>query len=74
MITQSETRYQKPLLRRIIVTNETPHCVGLLPDDLLAELHRAAFAERCAAGEHSGAAVGMLLLLPATANEVLSIA
>ena len=74
MITQSETRYQKPLLRRIIFTGEVPHGTRLLPDDLLAELHHAAFAEHRAVGDHSGAAVGMFLLLPATANEVLSIA
>ena len=72
MITQFETRYQKPLLRRMIVTSETPQCVGLLPDELLAELHRAASTEHCEAGEHRGAAVDLLLPLPARASDVLS--
>ena len=73
MITSPGLGYQKPLLR-IIGRGQALHGAELLPDELLAELHRAAFMERREAGEHSGAAVGMLLPLPATASEVLSTA
>ena len=56
MITSPALGYQKPLLRRIIVTSEAPHGTEPLPDALLAGLHRAAFAECCEAGDHGGAA------------------